>query len=103
MALGVARVVRAEGPVVGAGVDGDLVVQRAAADIVDLVDDVPGGVVGALAVGGVGSKSVDDASLDGVPLEEVRREVPGAAKAESLLGAVLQIEISALYKAQDSS
>lgn len=90
MALGVVGLKRAEAVVGAGGVDGDLVVQRAAADVVDLVDDVPGGVVGALAGGGVRGERVEDVVLDGVPLEEVRREVPGAAEAEGLLGAVLR-------------
>jgi hypothetical protein len=90
VALLVVGVVPAEPVVVRGGLDLDLVVERAAAGVIDLLEDIPGLVVVVLAVLGVGSELVDDALLDGPVLEGVGGAVVDAAEAVGLLGAVLQ-------------
>ena len=91
MTLLVAAVVVAEAPVVGLvdNVNLDLVVERAAANIVELVDDVPALVVVVLAVLGPGSALVHPAGLDALVLEPLGGVVPLAAEGEGFLGAVL--------------
>jgi len=76
-------------PIGGLGIDveGDPVTERAAADVVDLVDCLPAG--GIRAVLGVGRDLVDEAGLDGPVLLPHGRLVPDAAEGEGLLGAVL--------------
>jgi len=76
--------------VVGTGdIISDLVVEGAAADIVDLVNDILTIVPVLLAVGCVGSQVKDAATFDAEPLEPGAGMIPSAAEAEGLLGAVL--------------
>lgn len=100
MALGVTGIECAESIVSIGGVNGDLMVKSAAADIVDLVDNIPSGVIGALARGSIRGDSVQNVVLHGVPLDEVRCVVPGAAKAESLFGAMLYKVLARLLDIQ---
>lgn len=89
MALVAVRVLAAQA-VVGAGnINGGLVVQGTAADIVDLLDNVPGAVPVVLAAGCVRSKVVDVSGGNAPVLVEVVAKVPGTAEAKGLLGAVL--------------
>jgi len=85
----VVGLVPAQAIVVRGGVDGDLVVQRAAAGVVELLHDVPGLVAAVLTVLGVGSDRLRDTVLDGPVLEEVGGAVVEAAEAIGFLGAVL--------------
>jgi hypothetical protein len=106
VALGVVRVVVAKSIVVTGHVDFDLVIKRAAAGIVELVQDIPGRVARVPAVGGIRGKSSDDAGLDSPVLEEDRRMVVGAAEAEGFLGAVLDLGIvvsntECIYRGRD--
>ena len=74
-----------------AGVDVDLVVERAAADVVDLCHDVLPRVLVVLAVLGVGGELVDETLLDGDVLVPGVGPVPDTAEAEGLNGAVLRV------------
>lgn len=90
MALLVIRLVESQTVVVRGGFDLDLVVKSTAAGVIKLVQDIPSVVPAVLAVGGVRSNLLDEASFDGPPLEVVRSVIVDAAEAEGLLGAVLE-------------
>lgn len=67
----------------------DLMVERTAAGIVDLLEDIPSAVLFVLAVAHIRRKVVDNTRLDAKPFEEGLGMVPRAAEAKGLLGAVL--------------
>jgi hypothetical protein len=85
----------AQGVVVRGDIDGNLMVEGAAADVVDLGDNIGSVVSAGLAVLGIGEELEDEAILDSEPLVVGVGVVPGAAEAESCLGAVLDSKVLA--------
>lgn len=81
----------AEFVVVRGDIDSDLVVERAAAGIVDLGEDVPGVIARALAVLGIRGEREGETPPDRPPLLPDTGVVPDAAEKVSLLGAVLAV------------
>jgi len=91
MALGVVGFVPAQGIVVRGDVDGDLVVECAAAGVVELLQYVPGRIAVALAILCVRSDMINESSRDGPVFDGVRGTVVETAEAEGFLGAVLSV------------
>lgn len=101
VALGVALLEIAQSVIGAAGINRDLVVESATADVVDLVQGIPYTVLIALAVLGERVFFEDVAGLDRPELAVLVCAIPSAAETEGLLGAVLAVR--AVTSVQEST
>lgn len=90
MALGAPRADLSQAIVGACHVDSDLVVQRAAANVVDLVDGSRNRVLGVPAVGSIWDQGRQETGSDTKVLQVRAGVVPKAAEGKGLLGAVLK-------------